>query len=78
MRRQFYDLKVGESVTVDGSVITAEAKSGARVRLKVESNGPIQKGRPEPALARPYTPPVSTGGATAPAAAIPRPRMAER
>ncbi len=54
MRRQFYDLKPGDVLAIDGSFITVESKSGQRVRLKVESDAPVQRGKPEGAVPRPY------------------------
>lgn len=55
MRRQFYDLRPGETITIGESRVTLEAKSGQRARLKVESNEPMQLGRPERAVARPFS-----------------------
>lgn len=74
MRRQFYELKPGETVSIGDSRVTLEAKSGQRARLKIESNEPIVKGRAEPMPARPF------GAAPAPSSAagplVPRPKLA--
>lgn len=56
MSRQFYELKVGETLTVGDSRITLEAKSGQRARLLVESDAPTAKGIDRPRQATP-TPP---------------------
>lgn len=50
MRRQFFDLKPGESVAIGNSVVTAEAKTGQRIRIKVESDEPTHRGA---SIARP-------------------------
>lgn len=54
MRKQFYDLKPGDVLSIGGSVVTVESKSGQRVRLKVESDAPVQRGKPAAAVPRPY------------------------
>jgi hypothetical protein len=40
MQRQFFDLKPGQTLTIGGSRVTLELKSGQRARLKVESDEP--------------------------------------
>ena len=55
MRKQFYDLQPGDVLSINGSFITVESKTGRRVRLKVESDAPVQRGKPEKAVPRPYT-----------------------
>lgn len=39
IQRLFVDLKPGGTLTIDGTVITFEAKSGQLARLKVEHQG---------------------------------------
>lgn len=56
MSRQFYELKVGETLTVGDSRITLEAKSGQRARLRVESEAPTAKGIDRPRQATPPQP----------------------
>lgn len=54
MRRQFFELRPGETLIVDGSRITLEAKTGRIARLRVESDVPtsIDRGDSAP-VARP-------------------------
>lgn len=65
MSRQFYELKVGETLTVGDSRITLEAKSGQRARLRVDSDAPTAKGIDRPRQAAPVQPflprPKATG-----------------
>lgn len=59
MKRQFFDLRVGETVEIGNSRVTAEAKTGSRIRIKVESDEPTRRGSttlPQPNT----TPPAST------------------
>lgn len=49
------ELKVGESLTIDGTTVTLEPKSGQRARLriehvdaKVEYTGPERRKQPRP------------------------------
>lgn len=46
MKRQFFDLKVGDTLTIGDSRVTLEAKSGQRARLRVESEEPTSRGEP--------------------------------
>lgn len=74
MRRQFYELKPGETLQIGDSRITLEAKTGQRARLKVESNLPLAKARSEPAVARPFTASPAEASPSAPAF-LPRPKL---
>lgn len=61
MRKRYFDLRVGEAVTFGSSRVTAEAKTGSRIRICVETAGDIAKGNgeaslPRPAPATPVTP----------------------
>jgi len=71
MRKRYFDLRPGDSVSFAGSRITVEAKSGARARLCIETEGDIRKGDVSP-VSRPAQ-------AEAPAASaspfLPRPRL---
>lgn len=68
MRKRYFDLRPGESVSFDGSTVTAEAKTGQRIRLRIETDGDVQKLREgEAPLQRPAV------KAQAVATAIPRP-----
>lgn len=44
MKVQYFDLKPGDSVTIGNSVVTAQAKTGQRLRIKVESDEPTNRG----------------------------------
>lgn len=63
MRKRYFDLRVGESVTFGASRVTADAKTGSRIRICVETPGDIAKGKgagdsplPRPQPAAPVTP----------------------
>lgn len=45
MRKRYFDLRPGDSVSFGGSIVTAEAKTGQRLRLCVETAGEIVKRR---------------------------------
>lgn len=42
LRRQFYEIEVGEFVQIGGSRVTLAHKTGRRARLMVESDQPTQ------------------------------------
>jgi len=48
VKRQFFDLKVGDTLTIGDSRVTLEAKSGQRARLRVESDEPTSRSEPLP------------------------------
>lgn len=48
MKRQFFDLKVGETLSIGDSRVTLEAKTGQRARLRIESNEPTARSEPLP------------------------------
>ena len=73
MRRQFYDLMPGDTVTIGNSRVTVEAKTGQRARLKIESNEPVQRGRPERAVARPFQSPEPRRAPAEPVVPLQRP-----
>ena len=57
MRRQFFDLEPGESLSIDGPArVTAQSKTGKRLRVMVESDAHTSKTRedmPHPASSPP-------------------------
>ena len=60
MRKRYFDLRPGESVSVDGTTVTAEAKTGQRIRLRVESNSEVVKLREgEAPIQRPAAKPAA-------------------
>lgn len=73
MRRQFYELRPGETLEVGGSRITLELKSGQRARLRVESDVPTRKLSADAATAplpAPRPPPAAQA-----IPVLPRPRL---
>jgi hypothetical protein len=57
MKRQFFDLKVGDTLAIGESRVTLEAKSGQRARLRIESDEPTHRSE---SLPHPHsTPPAS-------------------
>ena len=70
MRKRYFDLRPGESVSFGGSTVTAEAKTGQRIRLRVETAGDVVKlreGEADAPIQRPTVKPAVD------ATAIPRP-----
>lgn len=43
MKRQFFDLKPGDTVMIGDSRVTVEPKTGNRIRLRVESSAPTRR-----------------------------------
>lgn len=70
MRKRYFDLRPGESVSFGGSTVTAEAKTGQRLRLCVETDGEIVKQREGE---HPIQRPASSPKPGLPPPAIPRP-----
>lgn len=59
MNRLFIDLKVGETLTIDGTTVKLEQKSGQLARLKIEHvnakveyTGPERRKMPRPESAK--------------------------
>lgn len=73
MRKRYFDLRPGDSVSFGGSIVTAEAKTGQRLRLCVETAGEIVKRREGEA---PLQRPAATPPAEPPS--IPRPMFKPR
>jgi len=72
MRRQFFDLRPGQTLTIGGSRITLEAKTGQRARLRVESDAPTALDRqPDTHVSRP-----EAAQDAAPPTLLQRPRLA--
>lgn len=72
MRKRYFDLRPGDSVSFGGSIVTAEAKTGQRLRLCVETDGEIVKQREgEQPIQRPAA--VSGPKTGLPPPTIPRP-----
>lgn len=69
MRKRYYDLQVGEAVNFAGSRVSIEPrKSGSRVRICIETDGPIAKGDAAAPITRPQS-----HVAPAPTPSLPRP-----
>lgn len=71
MRRQYRELRPGETLVIDGPVhVTLEAKSGQRARLRVETDSRTYL-LPSQSIERPAQPPA----AAPPHPAIKRPQL---
>ena len=55
MRRQFYELRPGQTLRIGDSFVTLEQKTGQRARLRVESDAPTALAS-TPAIQRPEPP----------------------